>query len=98
MTDKITNDGGGHAAANVTRFYLSTNTSLDAADVLLTASRSVPTLAPAASSTGSASVTVPAGTAAARYYILAKADGDEMVAETSDTNNVLYKSIQVTSP
>jgi subtilase family serine protease len=98
VTDKITNDGGGSAASTVTRFYLSTNTTLDAADVVLSASRSVPALAPAASSTGSTPLTIPAGTSPAKYYILAKADGDGAVAETSETDNVNSRSIQVTAP
>jgi subtilase family serine protease len=38
------------------------------------------------------------GTAPARYYILAKADGDDGTAETSETNNVLARSITVTAP
>jgi len=97
VTDKITNDGGGSAASTVTRFYLSANTTLDAADVVLS-SRSVPALDPAASSTGSTPLTIPAGTSPAKYYILAKADGDGAVAETSETDNVWWRSIQVTAP
>ena len=98
VTDKITNDGGGNAASTVTRFYLSVNTTLDVTDVLLSASRSVPGLAPAASSTGSTPLTIPAGTSPGKYYILAKADGDAVVAETSETDNVGSRSIQVTAP
>jgi subtilase family serine protease len=97
VTDKIINDGGGQAGATATRFYLSTNTTFDGADVWLAAARPVPALAPAASSTGSTSVTIPAGTAAARYYILARADGEDALAETSETNNVMSGSIQVTA-
>jgi subtilase family serine protease len=98
VTDKIINEGGGAAGGSATWFYLSINTSLDAADLLLTATRAVPTLAPGSSSTGATPVTVPAGTVAARYYILAKADGDGVVAETSESDNVLARSIQVTAP
>jgi subtilase family serine protease len=98
VTDKITNDGGGSAASTVTRFYLSANTTLDAADVVLSDSRSVPALDPAASSTGSTPLTIPAGTSPAKYYILAKADGDGAVAETSETDNIWSRSIQVTAP
>ena len=98
VTDKTANDGGGAAAASVTRFYLSVNALLDAADVVLAAGRGVPAVAAATSSTGSTPVTIPAGTAAGRYYILAKADGDGVVAEMSETDNVLSRSIQVTAP
>jgi subtilase family serine protease len=97
VTDKIINDGAGQATATTTRFYLSSNTTLDAGDVPLAAARPVPALAPAASSTGSTSVTIPAGTSAARYYILAKADGDDALVEASETNNLLSRSVQVTA-
>jgi subtilase family serine protease len=98
MTDKVTNDGGGDAGASKTRFYLSVNTSLDASDIAFTPARMVGGLAPGAFSQGSTPLTIPAGTAPARYYILAKADGDESVTETSETNNVLSRSITVTVP
>lgn len=97
VTDKIINDGAGQATATTTRFYLSSNPTFDTGDVPLAAARTVPALAPAASSTGATSVTIPAGTAAARYYILARADGDEALVETSETNNVLSRSVQVTA-
>lgn len=97
VTDKIINSGAGQATATTTRFYLSSNTTLDATDVPLAGARPVPALAPAASSTGSTSVAIPAGTAAARYYILARADGEDSLVETSETNNVLPRSIQVTA-
>jgi subtilase family serine protease len=98
VTDKITNDGGGGSGTSVTRFYLSLNTSVDASDVAFTPVRSVPGLAADAWSTGSTPLTIPAGTAPARYYILAKADGDDGTLETSETNNVLSRSITVTAP
>jgi len=97
-TDKITNDGGGGSGVSVTKFYLSVNTTLDASDIAFTPVRSVPALGPGAFSTGPTALTIPAGTAPARYYILAKADGEDAVAETSDTNNVLARSITVTAP
>jgi subtilisin family serine protease len=98
VTDKVTNDGGGGAGTSVTRFYLSVNTTLDASDVALTPGRSVPVLGPGAFSTGPTALTIPSGTAPARYYILAKADGDNGTAETSETNNVLARLITVASP
>ena len=98
VTDKITNDGGGGSGTSVTKFYLSVNTTLDASDIAFTPVRSVPALAPGAFSTGPTALTIPAGTAPARYYILAKADGDNGTAETSETNNVLARFITVTAP
>jgi subtilase family serine protease len=98
VTDKITNEGGGGSGTSVTRFYLSVNTTLDASDVAFTPGRSVPVLGPGVFSTGPTALTIPAGTAPARYYILAKADGDHGTAETSDINNVQSRSITVTAP
>jgi subtilase family serine protease len=98
VTDRVLNDGGGSAPVSVTRFYLSTNTALDGGDTLLAASRTVPSLAPGASSSGPTVVVIPAGTSPARYYILAKADGDDAVAETTEGNNVSSRAITVTAP
>jgi len=86
VTDTIQNQGGGTAGASTTRFYLSTNSTLDAGDVPL-GGRDVPQLAPGASHAGSALLTVPLGTAGGSYYVIALADGDKAVAETSESNN-----------
>jgi len=82
------------AAASRTRFFLSTNTTLDAADVVI-GSRAVLTLASGASSTGATPVTIPAATATGTYYILAKADGANVLAEKNETNNVSARILRV---
>src|SRR5262249_27847464 len=82
------------AAPSTTRFFLSTNTTLDAADIAI-GSRAVPALASGASSAGATPVTIPAGTATGRYYILAKADGANVVAEKNEANNVSARSLRV---
>lgn len=87
VSDTTKNQGGGDAAGSATRFYLSTNLTLDAADVLL-GGRSVPPLPPNGSSAGSTAVVIPSSTATGIYYILAQADADSMVTETMETNNV----------
>jgi subtilase family serine protease len=87
VTDTTTNKGNGAAAASTTDLYLSTNITLDSADVFL-GSRMVPALNAGASSTASTSVQVPPATATGTYYVLAKADGDGVVAESVETNNV----------
>ena len=78
----------------MTRFYLSTNTTLDASDQLL-GSRAVPALAAGASSAASTSVTIPAGTATGTYYIVAQADALATNAETNETNNNGFSSIRI---
>jgi uncharacterized delta-60 repeat protein len=82
------------AAASTTRFFLSTNTTLDAADVVI-GSRTVPALASGASSAGATPVTIPAATATGTYYILAKADGANVLAEKNETNNVSARILRV---
>ncbi len=97
VTDVVQNQGGEPAVATTTRFYLSTNVSLDATDVSLDASRSVPALAAGASSTGSTPVTIPAGTSPGYYYVIAVADADGVVAESQETNNTGTRTINVTA-
>ena len=95
VTDTVRNTGAGAIGASVTRFYLSSNAVLEAGDALLAAGRSVPALAPGATSTGSATVVLPAGLAAGTWYVIAKADGDGLVSETLETNNTLARSVSV---
>jgi subtilase family serine protease len=86
ISETTLNQGGGRATATTTRFFLSTNPSLDAADVLL-ASHDVPELAAGASDAGSTSVTVPASTPGGSYYVIATADGPKALGETNESNN-----------
>ena len=86
-SDTTRNVGGGTAPASSTRYYLSTDSVVDAGDVAL-GSRAVPSLAPGASDSGSVTFMIPAATAGGLYYLLAKADGDNAIDEISETNNV----------
>jgi subtilase family serine protease len=86
ITDIAKNIGAGDASASTTGFYLSTKSSLDASAVLL-GSRSVPALAVGATSQGATTVTIPAGTAAGAYYLIARADDGNAVAGLSEDNN-----------
>jgi subtilase family serine protease len=92
VTSTTKNQGGGLSGPSTTRFYLSTNSSLDSSDALLDGSRSVPALAPGAANSGSTSVTISPGTAPGTYYIIAKADADNAVPETNDGNNTKSSS------
>ena len=87
VTETTKNSGGAETPESTTDFYLSANTSLDAADVRLGA-RPVPALNANESSTATVALQLPGLTAAGTYYVLAKADGPGTVAETSETNNV----------
>ena len=95
-SDTVKNIGGGAALQSVARFYLSTNITLDAADVLL-GSRTVAGLAAGASDAGQAVLTIPSQTAAGTYYVIAVADADNAVGETVEGNNIRLIAIRTTA-
>jgi subtilase family serine protease len=94
VTDTVKNVGGGSAGASTTKYYLSNNFTFDAADVLI-GSRAAAALAPNGTNSGTVSLTVPTGTAPALYYIIAVADGDDVVPETAETNNTKALAIRI---
>jgi subtilase family serine protease len=94
LGDTTKNQGAGAAAGSTTKFYLSTNFTLDAEDVLL-GSRAVGTLGPGGLNSGSAVATIPLATQSGTYYVLARADGDGAVPETQEGNNLQFRTIQV---
>jgi subtilase family serine protease len=87
VTDTVENLGTETSGASTTRYYLSLDSVKSTGDALLTGTRSVPSLAAAATSTGTVTATVPATTAAGTYFLLACADDTAQVAETDETNN-----------
>ena len=95
VNSTVTNSGGGNAGTFAVTFYLSTNYLLDASDVLLSGSRTITSLAAGASSAGSTDVTIPAGTAVGTYQVIAKADGNDQVAEALESNNTSPRTISV---
>jgi subtilase family serine protease len=94
VTDTTKNAGGGQAGPSSTQFFLSANNTIDASDILL-GSRSVPTLAAGASSAGSTPMTIPEGTASRAWYFIAKADGEGLMTETSESNNTYSLTLKV---
>src|SRR5262249_41192759 len=74
VTDTVQNIGVAAAGASTTQYYLSLDVFRNTADKRLMGSRSVPSLPPGATSTGSVTVTVPGSTASGTYYVLACAD------------------------
>jgi hypothetical protein len=95
VTDTVQNQGSVGAGASTTRYYLSLDTAKSGGDVLLTGTRSVPALAPLATSTGTVTVTVPGATAANTYFLLACADDTGLVAESNEGNNCIASSTTV---
>jgi subtilase family serine protease len=94
VSDTTKNQGGGTADPSRTQFYLSINSTVEGSDIIL-GSRGVPALAGGATNSGSVSVTIPAGTATGSWYIVAQADADGAVTETSETNNIYARSIKI---
>ena len=86
VTDTTDNSGIGPAGPSTTRYYLSTDPTPDAGDAAL-GSRSVPALQPGSSNRGSVNVLIPSGTPPGTYYVIGKADVDNVVAENNETNN-----------
>jgi subtilase family serine protease len=91
----VRNQGGQTANASVVRFFLSSSGALDGTEVPLGAT-SPATLAPGASFTTTTQLTLPGNTSAGSTFLLARADGDQQVAEADETNNILVKGLTVT--
>ena len=94
VSDTTTNSGGGATANTTTRFYLSTNFTLEDTDPALGA-RSVPTLPAGISSAATTSVILPSDLTTGSYYLIAKADAGNEVGETTETNNTRYVALNV---
>jgi subtilase family serine protease len=94
VTETTKNQGAGAADGSATRFYLSTNVTLDAGDVPLGA-RSVGALPAGASTAVTTSVTIPANTASGSFYLIAAADDGNTVRESIETNNTRYVVLRV---
>ena len=97
VTSYIYNAGNTSSPSSNVGYYLSTNTTLDASDVLMN-STTGGLLGAYQSLTSYSSVTIPTGTAAGNYYLLAVADPLNAVMETNETNNVGYYQFTVTGP
>jgi subtilase family serine protease len=95
VSDTVRNMGGGPAGPTTTRFYLSNNSTVDASDVLLEAFRAVPGLAAGQSHSASTVLQVPASTTTGSYFVIARADADNSVPETLESNNNTARSLKV---
>ena len=86
LNDTVKNNGPGAVLATTIRFYLSTDTSFDNNDTMLT-SRAIPALLSGDTNSGTTSVAIPTGTASGTYYIIARADGGDLIVEVNEDNN-----------
>ena len=100
VTDTVSNDGTVATPVTTdTRYYLSLDPTRDASDRLLTGTRSVGSLPPLATSTGSTKVGIPI-MATGNYYLLACADDTNLVSEGDESNNCTASAttLSVTAP
>ncbi|SFQ65926.1 CARDB domain-containing protein [Hymenobacter arizonensis] len=93
----IVNQGNMTANSSTVGFYLSTNTVLDAGDVLLSTVMGG-SLGANQTNYRSAYPVVPVGTAPGSYYVLFVADPQDAVVETNETNNVRSLFLTVQAP
>jgi subtilase family serine protease len=93
VTHTLKNQGAEAAGPSTTRFYFSTNASLDASDVAI-GNQAMPALAAGATSAATTSLTLPAGGGGTRY-VIAEVDGDDGVPESVESNNVLNRSLTI---
>jgi hypothetical protein len=94
VSSTVTNECDAASPKTITSFYLSPGSS-KAGAWLLTGNRSVKELAPMASYTGKAKVTVPSGIPSGTYYLLACADDTNQAAEDNEDNNCTPSSATV---
>ncbi len=96
VRNSVTNQGTEKAGRSKVGFYLSANNnpSIDPEDLFM-GSRNVPTLvgprklAPGKTSSTKKGIRIPSDTVAGTYYIKAKADYQDVVQETDETNNIV---------
>jgi hypothetical protein len=96
VTDTVRNQGSVASKSSTTRFYLSADQQKGSTDKRLTGNHTVPALAPGASATKSATVTVPTSVPPGTYYLLACADDGHALVELDEANNCRAAASQVT--
>lgn len=94
VKDMTWNKGSDKANTFKIRFYLSADTILDVGDSSL-GERSISELAGGTKSTGTTSVNIPSGTTPGMYFIIGKADADNVITENNENNNTKYRMITI---
>ncbi|WP_277232969.1 CARDB domain-containing protein [Hymenobacter sp. YC55] len=98
LFSSIRNQGSVTATSSTLSYYFSTNTTLDASDILLS-SVTGGALPFNQSATRNAQVTIPSSVSTTGYYyILYVADPQNSVTEISETNNVTFTSLFISAP
>ena len=90
----VRNQGASLAVASTLRFFWSTNSALDAADTPLGQAGLGP-IGAAGTTSGQATLTIPAAAVTGTYYVIADADAAKVVPESSETNNGAARAVRV---
>jgi subtilase family serine protease len=94
ISSTVLNQGGAAAPASTTKFYLSTDLALDAADVLV-GTRVESALSPGQGAAGTVTIVIPSGLPPRAYWLIAVTDAEGVVAEAIESNNTRATSLQV---
>ncbi|HEX8424895.1 CARDB domain-containing protein [Hymenobacter sp.] len=97
LVSSIRNQGSIAATSSTLGFYLSTNTTFDASDLLL-GNVTGGSLVPTQTAVRGGQFTVPNSVVTGNYYLLYVADPQNSVAEISENNNVTFTNLFVSSP
>lgn len=90
--------GSGYADVSSLAYYLSSDESIDAEDLVL-GSRSIPAIAEAGSLADlGLALSIPKIIEAGAYFLIAQVDADSVLAETDETNNTTTSTIDVVLP
>lgn len=90
----VKNQGGVGAVASVTRYYLSSDTLWDNTDVVVGTSIAS-ALASQDSVVQNTTISIPVMTTVGTYYLLYKTNYNNIVIESSDSNNVAYLPLSI---
>jgi uncharacterized membrane protein len=94
VNSTVLNTGTGNAATSAVGYYLSPDNAYSSSDVLLSTS-AINTLSAGGSQAKQTVVTIPVTTASGNYFLLHKADYNNTVAESNETNNLAFNSLTV---
>jgi hypothetical protein len=96
VTDTVNNRGSASAGTSITSYYFSLDAIKGRGDILLTGSRSVPSLGINGTNDGiGVTVTIPSSTAVGSYFLLACADDTNLVEENNENNNCIASASKV---
>jgi hypothetical protein len=91
------NIGNGTAVASTTKYWLSTNTTLDSSDIAL-GSAAIAGLSAGGTQTSSLTFAYNSSWGTGTKYVLFQADSGSTVSESNETNNIAFATIFVTPP